>query len=83
MLSEIEIFHKLKELFKLVVNKETDLELITMDSALSNDLGLNSVAVIYFVIMIEQTFDIVMDDIEFNDFKIIKNVVQYIQRKMK
>ena len=78
-MSREEIFKKLQELIKLANSSNVQqIESCTEDSDLRTDLGLTSIGVLYLAISIEQTFDIVFTDTAFDDFTIVKDVVDYI-----
>ena len=53
----------------------------TEQSNLHTDLGLNSVGLLYVIIAIEEFFSIVFDNINFNDFQTVGDVVDYIEQK--
>lgn len=74
-----EIEQKLKEIFQLVV-KKTDAETgdISGASNLRTDLGLTSIGMLYLVIAIEEFFSIRFDDVNYNDFTTVSDVVDYI-----
>ena len=48
---------------------------------LHTDLGLNSVGLLYVIIAIEEFFSIVFDNVNFNDFQTVGDVLDYIERK--
>ena len=74
-----EISEKLKEILLLAdPNNEAILQSYTEESDLHTDLGLNSVGVLYFVIAIEEFFAISFDNMNFNDFKTVGDVIDYI-----
>ena len=50
-------------------------------SDLRTDLGLNSIGMLYLVISIEETMNVSFDDISFNDFETVKDVIDYIENK--
>lgn len=78
-----EIIEKLKDVFNMVLNTEgEDVQKYTEDSNLVTDLGLSSVGVLYAVIAIEEFFNIRFDDVEFGDFVIVKDVIDYIEKKV-
>lgn len=54
----------------------------TEDSELKADLNLNSVDMLYLVISIEEAFDICFDDVSFNDFKKLGDVIDFILSKL-
>ena len=60
-----------------------DLSGMTEKSHLVNDLGLNSVGVLYIVIAIEEFFGVEFENVGFGDFNTIGEVVDYIEQKQK
>ncbi len=51
----------------------------TESSVLSTDLGLSSVAMLYMVIAIEETFDVRFDNVGMDDFKTLGDVIDFIE----
>ena len=82
-MSRSEIFEKLNEVINMVLPAldVTETE-ITEDSNLVNDIGLSSVGILYVVIAIEEFFGIRFDDVGFADFETIKDVIDYIEKKI-
>lgn len=79
-LSRNEIKEKLSDVMKMVLSEsDTDLSAIDESSRLVEDLGLNSVGVLYIVIAIEEFFSIEFEDVGFDDFKVIGDVIDYIE----
>ena len=79
-----EIFNKLKELIKLANSNSADqLDSCTEQSDLRGDLGLTSIGVLYLAISIENDFDIEFGESSFDDFTTVKDVVDYIEEKLK
>ncbi|MBQ3115972.1 MAG: acyl carrier protein [Clostridia bacterium] len=78
-----EITVKLKDLFDLVLKDDDspDLEL-TEDTNLVTDMGLSSVGVLYAVVAVEEFFNIRFDDVGFSDFSTVKDVIDYIEKKV-
>ena len=79
-MSRNEILNKLTDVMQMAMPGQ-DLSGITEDAHLVNDLGLSSVGILYVVIAIEEFFNIRFDDVGFADFKTIKDVVDYIEKK--
>lgn len=78
-----EIFSKLKEIIsKGMDNYDDILAKSSEDSYLKTDLNLNSIGMLYLVISIEEAFDIRFDDVSFNDFEKVRDVIDYISRKL-
>ena len=79
-MSRNEILNKLTDVMQMAMPGQ-NLSGITEDAHLVNDLGLSSVGILYVVIAIEEFFNIRFDDVGFADFKTIKDVVDYIEKK--
>ncbi len=82
-LSRNEIKEKLVDIMKMVM-PDQQFDVTTMDETayLVEDLGLNSVGVLYIVIAIEEFFGIEFENIGFNDFKTLGDVIDYIEEKL-
>lgn len=81
-MTDKEILEKLKEIFRTALPDKADImESVTLDSDLRTQVGLNSIGMICMVIMIEETFSIQFDDVGFNDFVTVKDVVDYIRSR--
>ena len=81
-MTENEILEKLKEIFRTALPDRADImESVTLDSDLRTQVGLNSIGMICMVIMIEETFSVQFDDVGFNDFVTVRDVVDYIRNR--
>ena len=81
-LSRNEIKEKLAEVMKMVMgDRFPDSSVLEENSNLVNDLGLNSVGVLYIVIAIEEFFGIEFENVGFSDFATIGDVIDYIENK--
>ena len=81
-MTDKEILQKLKELFRTALPDKADImENVDLDSDLRTQVGLNSIGMICMVIMIEETFSVQFDDVGFNDFVTVRDVVDYIQSR--
>ena len=84
VLSRSEILEKLADIMKMVMrDRLPDLSTLDEGSNLVNDLGLNSVGVLYIVIAIEEFFGVEFENVGFGDFNTIGEVVDYIEQKQK
>ena len=59
-----------------------DVDHIDESANLVSDIGLSSVGVLYVVIAIEEFFNVQFDDVGFADFRVVGDVVDYIEKKM-
>lgn len=71
------ILSKLKDIFESLNNKKE--ENITENSNIFTDLGLDSIGLVYMAIIIEQTFNIDMGNIDLGSLKTVKDIVNYIK----
>ena len=55
----------------------------TEDANIATDLGLSSVGLLYIVIAIEEEFGIRFDSVGASDFRVLGDVVDYIEEKLK
>ena len=85
MLSKEEIIDKLKDILLVADGGNADkIGAADENTRLSEDLGLNSVNVLYLVIAIEEVFNIRFDDDTGVDtFKTVGDVTDYIGGKLK
>ena len=79
----MEILNKLKEIF-ISINPDTeiDMNLITEESSIIEDLGLNSIGVLYLVLAIEEEFNIVMHNSSIESFKTLGDVISFIEENI-
>lgn len=78
-----EILAKLSDIFKMVMGDQAaDLTTCDENSNLVDDLGLNSVGILYLVIAIEEFFNIRFDDVGTSDLKTVGQVLAYIENKV-
>ena len=65
----------------LVEELQLDRDDITMDSELSNDLGINSIELADLVMLCEDRFGVEIDDDEIRGFTTVGDVVNYLESK--
>ncbi|MEQ6120400.1 phosphopantetheine-binding protein [Reichenbachiella sp. MALMAid0571] len=76
-----EIYAKLKVIIEPYLDDEVDMESLTLDSHLINELNINSAHVIDIVLDIENEFDIEIDDDSIMKMETIQNVLNIIKEK--
>lgn len=81
-MTRTEIAEKLRDILKLALGDALDLSACTESSNLTTDLGLNSVGILYVVIAIEEFFNIRFDNVSFNDFTTVGDVLSYIEKSI-
>ncbi|MBR5135233.1 MAG: acyl carrier protein [Clostridia bacterium] len=78
-----DILRKLGEIFNMVMGEgAVDLTTCHDDTRLVDDLGLNSVGMLYLVIAIEEFFNVRFDEVGAFDLKTVGQVVDYIEEKV-
>ena len=77
-MSEKEIFEKLTNIFNIVINRSVDVSKINMDSKIIEDLGVNSIGLIYLAVAVEEEFGVDMSNASLESFKTIRDVINYI-----
>jgi acyl carrier protein len=78
-----EIKEKLKEVLAMTLgNSANDLIKCNEEDRLKEDLGLNSVGILYVVVAIEEFFDIQFSGVGFGDFSTVKDVIDYIEENV-
>lgn len=84
MLTRKEIFDGLKEiLLTMDPAKGETVNSLTEDSRLIEDVGLSSVSMLYLVIAVEEKFGIEFGDLGVDDFKTVKDTINYIEELLK
>ncbi len=73
------MFEELKSF--LIEELRVDEDKITMEAALSSDLGINSLELADLVYLCEEKFDIVIDDEELHNFNTVGDIVKYLEEK--
>ena len=63
--------------------KRDTLDDVTEDSNLTSDIGLSSIGMLYMILAIEESFHIRFDNVGMNDFVVLRDVVDYIENKLK
>ena len=82
-MTKAEILEKLKEIMVAMdPSKAAVANTVNEQSRLTEDLGLTSVAILYMVIAIEETFNVSFDNLGINDFKTIGDSIDYIAEKL-
>lgn len=73
------ILIKLKEIYYHITNKEYEFNL---NDNLINDLGMTSVVFVYFMLLIEEEFNVCLDETVYKQFANVSDLVKYINNKI-
>ena len=79
-MNEQQVFEKLLNVFSIVVNRNVDASKITMDSKIVEDLGGNSIGLVYLAVAVEEEFGIDMTNVSLESFNTVGDVIKYIQK---
>lgn len=71
----------LKRLQK-IIKKQLDVEVqkITLESSIVNDLGADSLDLIELIIAVEEEFDVQISDEEAEKIKTVKDIIDYLEK---
>ena len=84
MLTREEVFSRLKDILVMIDPSKKDVAAsLSEESRLVEDIGLASVSLLYLVIAIEEKFNIEFGDLGVEDFKTIKQTIDYILQASK
>jgi acyl carrier protein len=79
---ENETYDKLKAIIEPYLDDKVDVESLTLESHLINELNINSAHVIDIVLDIENEFDIEIDDESIMKMETIQSVMDIINQKL-
>ena len=81
-MSEQEIFLKLLEIVSESLEDESIKERVSMDTNIFTDLNMNSIAMIYIAMAIEDTFSIKINNDDVKNNLTVRDWVNYIMNRM-
>ena len=77
-----EILNKIIEIYENIVGEEVNKEKFTLSSNIKEDLGINSVGLLYLIVDIENKFDVVLHNQSIEKFVTLDDVVNYIEENI-
>lgn len=75
-------FERLVKVFNVVFEGEVDTSAITPDSTLKEDVGINSIGMLYMAMALEEEFGIKFTNEDFTEIKTVANVIECIEKKL-
>lgn len=75
-------FERLKQVCAAVFEGEIDILAITPESSLREDIGINSIGILYMALAIEEEFGIKFTNDDFVDILKVSDVVAIIDKKV-
>lgn len=76
-------FERLKNVCNSVFEGEIDTSNVAMESDLREDIGINSIGVLYMAMALEEEFNIKFTNEDFTDIKTVSDVIAIIEKKAK
>ncbi|HWP45772.1 MAG TPA: acyl carrier protein [Candidatus Limnocylindrales bacterium] len=76
-LSKEEVFENLRTLLRDILNPE-DIEFLTLDTRLQEDLGIKSLDTVEMIIVIEKAFSIRLDSVDFTKVSTVEDLINLI-----
>ena len=74
-------FERLVSVFNAVFEDEINAEAITLSANLFEDIGINSVGMLYMALALEEEFGVKFTNDDFPNIKSVKDVVDLIESK--
>ena len=75
-------FERLKNVCAAVFEGDIDVSVITPDSNLRDDIGINSIGILYMALAIEEEFGIKFTNEDFVDIMKVSDVIAIIDKKV-
>ena len=72
----------LKKIFEAIFESELDVSNVTESTSLIEDLGMNSIAMLYMALTLEEKYNIKFDNSDFQSLKTIGDVMAKIESKV-
>lgn len=75
-------FERLLKVCNAVFEGEIDVDSITPEASLREDIGINSIGLLYMAMAIEEEFKIKFTNDDFIDIKSVSDVINIIEKKV-
>ncbi len=75
-------FERLVAVFNAVFEDEVDVNKVTLTADLREDVGINSIGMLYMALALEEEFGVKFQNEDFRDIKTVADVIACIERKM-
>ena len=76
------IIDRLAKLFRVVFDETVDVSAITPESDLRQDVGINSIGLLYMAMAVEEEFDIKFNNQDFVGIRTVGDVIACIESKL-
>lgn len=77
-----DIKKKILEIYNIVSNKNIDINKTSKNALLIKDLGMNSISFIYWILKIEEEFNIEIESLAYSELKTLEDLINLIISKL-
>lgn len=75
-------FERLVKVFNAVFEDELDVQSVNPEASLREDIGINSIGILYTALALEEEFDIKFTNEDFVNINTVQDVVNCIDKKL-
>ena len=77
-----DIKKKILEIYNIVSNKNIDISKTSKNALLISDLGMNSISFVYWILKIEEEFNIEIESLAYSELKTLEDLINLIISKL-
>ncbi len=77
----MEMLERLAKIFQVTLDEEIDVNDVTPETSLREDLGINSIGLLYMAMAVEEEFDIKFKNEDFAAIQTVADVIACIESK--
>ena len=77
----MEILERLVKVFRAVFENDVDISNVTPEASLREDIGINSIGLLYMAMAVEEEFGIKFTNEDFSGIRTVADVIACIERK--
>lgn len=77
----MEILERLVKVFRAVFEDDVDMAKLTPEASLREDIGINSIGLLYMAMAVEEEFGIKFTNEDFSGIQTVADVIACIERK--
>lgn len=74
-------FDRLIKVFRVVFEEEVDTTGLSMDASLREDIGINSIGLLYMAMAVEEEFGVKFRNEDFTSIRTVADVIAFIESK--
>ena len=77
----MDTFERLAKVFRVVFEEDVDTSKLSMESSLREDIGINSIGLLYMAMAVEEEFGIKFNNEDFVAIQTVGDVIRVIESK--